>query len=157
MKKLIVIRHAEAEQNLETSADFNRALTESGKLDAARMADLLLKKGTVPQIIISSSALRAVTTAHIFTVTLGLKDAAPNIKIYEANVNSLLQIITGLNDQHEAVGLVGHNPGISNLLYALTGKITTMPTAAWAEIELEVDSWSEVSGDTGKFIQYQYP
>lgn len=157
MKKLFLIRHAEAEPIAEGLTDFDRPLTPSGKQDAAQMAALLLSKGTVPQFIITSPALRALTTAHIFRVTLGLKDAQANPDIYEANADILLEIVNQLDNQCQIVALVGHNPGVSNLLYYLTDKITTMPTCGWAELELEAETWAEVSGNTGKILQYQYP
>lgn len=157
MKKLVLIRHAEAEQNLKNIADFDRPLTQLGKQDAIQMAAFLRKKGSLPQHVISSPALRALTTAHIFTVTLGLNDAETDAKIYEADANALLQVVDQMDEQHEVIALVGHNPGISNLLYLLTGEVTTMPPCAWAEIVLEADLWPEVSGNTGKLVQYQYP
>ncbi|MVN22296.1 SixA phosphatase family protein [Mucilaginibacter arboris] len=156
MKKLILIRHAEAESILESLTDFDRPLTSKGKQDAAQMAAFLLNSGNLPQITITSPAVRALATAHIFTATLGLDDAVINAKIYEANVDALLQLLNRLEDQYETACLVGHNPGISNLLYFLTGKITTIPTAAWAEVELEADRWAEVSSGTGKMLQYKY-
>lgn len=157
MKKLILIRHAEAEPASGNIRDFNRSLTTSGKRDAAKMAALLLNKGSVPQVIISSSAPRALTTAQIFTTTVGLKQAETNAEIYEATADTLLQIVNNLNEQYNIVALTGHNPGVSNLLYQLTSKITTMPTSAFAEIELEVDTWAEVSSDFGKLTEYCYP
>jgi phosphohistidine phosphatase len=156
MKKLILIRHAEAEPETEELQDFERPLTTFGKQNAAEMATLLLNQSSFPQTIICSPALRALTTAQIFTATLGLKEAETNLKIYEANADTLFQLINQLNDQYETVGLVGHNPGVSNLLYYLTSKITTMPTCASAEVELEADSWAEVTGNCGELVQYQY-
>ncbi len=155
MKKLVLIRHAEAET--EKLSDFERELTVTGKQDAAKMAALLLNKAALPEIIICSPALRALATAQIFTVTLGLEKAETNPNIYEAATGTLLQLINRLDNQNQIVALAGHNPGMSNLLYELTGKITTMPTCAWAEVELHADNWAEVGSGCGKLIQYQYP
>lgn len=157
MKKLVLIRHAEAEPYTGTQIDFDRPLTNSGKQEAAQMAAYLLTKASVPGIIVSSPALRALTTAHIFSATLGLDDGKTDPEIYEANTNTLLRIVNLFDDGFEVAGLVGHNPGVSNLLYFLTGKITTMPTGCWAEIELEAETWAEVSGNSGKLVQYQHP
>lgn len=157
MKTLVLIRHAQAEDSEDKISDFDRALTNSGKRDAVKMAKLLKESGFLPQNFISSNALRALTTANIFTNTLNLEDPETTFKIYEANVRALLQLITQIKKAHDVIALVGHNPGVSNLLYHLTGKITTMPTCAFAIVALEVDNWSEVSGGTGKVIQYSYP
>lgn len=156
MKKLILIRHAEAGHQSKTLTDFGRTLTPSGKQDAAKMA-ILLNRASVPQVIISSPALRALTTAQIFTATLGLDDAGIKADIYEATADTLLRIVNHLDDRYQVIALVGHNPGVSNFLHKLSGKITTMPTASFVEIALEVESWAEVSGDLGTLIRYQYP
>lgn len=156
MKKIVLIRHAEAVPETKNLSDFNRKLTASGKQDAAKMAAYLLNQATLPEAIICSPAIRALTTAQIFTVTLGLGEAATNLKIYEADVDTLVEIINHLDNQNEIIALVGHNPGVSNFLNFLTGKITIMPTCAWAAIDLHVDNWAEVSRDCGDIIQYQY-
>ena len=157
MKTLVLIRHAEAEEGSEDLSDFKRTLTNSGKKDAAKMAAVLLKQKILPQVIVSSTALRALATAHIFTEALSLGDVETDSEIYEANVNTLLHVIGRLDNQFDTAGLVGHNPGVSNLLYFLTGKITTISTSAWVEIELEIDDWAEISSDNGKLVQYQHP
>ncbi len=157
MRKLVLIRHAEAKPEMENSTDFDRPLSSSGKKDAAQMAGVLLQKGILPQIIISSPALRALTTANIFTAALSSEGLKTNADIYEAHEDTLLHIVNHLDDQYKVAGLVGHNPGISNLLYLLAGKVITMPTCAWAIVELEAESWAQVSSDTGKLIQFQHP
>ncbi len=157
MRKLVLIRHAEAKPEMENSTDFDRPLSSSGKKDAAQMAGVLLQRGILPQIIISSPALRALTTANIFTAALSSEGLKTNADIYEAHEDTLLEIVNHLDDQYKVAGLVGHNPGISNLLYLLTGKVITMPTCAWAIVELEAESWTQVSSDTGKLIQFQHP
>ncbi len=157
MKILVLIRHAEAENSLEETSDFNRPLTTTGKSDAAKMAVLLKKAGTVPQVIISSLALRALTTANIFSSTLNLQEPQTDKRIYEAEVEALLAVINSMVDQNQVAALVAHNPGISDLLYYLTGKITTMPACAFVIISFEAEHWNEVSTGTGKLLQYFFP
>ncbi|RYY22738.1 MAG: hypothetical protein EOP41_06940, partial [Sphingobacteriaceae bacterium] len=120
MKKLILIRHGEAEPETSRTDDFNRNLTVSGKQDAAKMAALLLNKSDFPNHMISSTAVRALNTAHIFAATFGFDDVTTEVQIYEASAETLLKIICQLSDAHETVCLIGHNPGVSNLLYLLT-------------------------------------
>lgn len=157
MKKIVLIRHAEAEPETENIPDFERKLTVVGKQNAAKMAAYLLNQATLPEAVICSPAIRALTTAQIFTVTLGLEEAKTNLNIYEADTDTLLKIINRSDNQNQIIALVGHNPGVSNLLYELTGKITTMPTCAWAAIALHANNWAEVDRNCGKIIQYQYP
>lgn len=157
MKKLVLIRHAEAEPETGSISDFDRNLTNAGKKDAAKMAAILLNNTPVPEIMISSPAARALETAHIFAATFGLDNVKTEPKIYEASAETLLQIINLFDDRYNIVHLVGHNPGISNLLYKLTVEITTMPTSSWVEIELKADSWVQISADSGILLQYQFP
>ena len=157
MKKLVLIRHAEAKPIDGNITDFERSLTSLGKHQAARMAATLLNNGSKPEIIITSPAFRALTTAQIFVTALGLDDVKTNAAIYESIAETLLQIINQLDNRYQVVAMVGHNPGISNILYHLTGKITTMPTASWAELNLGADSWAEICSGSGELIHYQYP
>ncbi|RYE20456.1 MAG: histidine phosphatase family protein [Sphingobacteriaceae bacterium] len=157
MKKLILIRHGEAEPETTGKSDFDRDLTERGKKDAAKMAALLLNKVSPPEIIVCSPAFRAINTAHIFAATFGFDDVNTDAAIYEASAETLLKIVNQLSDDQMVACLVGHNPGVSNLLYILTGEITTMPTSAWVEVELDAETWAAVSADTGQMLQYQYP
>jgi len=157
MKKLILIRHGEAEPETNSTSDFDRNLTDRGKKDAAKMAAMLLNRVPAPEIIISSPAFRAINTAHIFAATFGFDDVNPDAAIYEASAETLLKIVNQLSDDQMVACLVGHNPGVSNLLYTLTGEITTMPTSAWVEVELNAENWAEASADTGKLLQYQHP
>lgn len=157
MKTLVLIRHAQAEINEEGVSDFERPLTKSGEQEAVKMAQLLKETGITPQVFVCSTALRALTTANMFTNALHLATPETAIEIYEANAPALLKIVTQLNNTNAVAALVGHNPGISNLLYYLTGKITTMPTCAFAIVELAAENWNEVSGGTGKIMQYSFP
>ena len=157
MKTLVLIRHAKAENNLKETTDFDRPLTTSGKQEAVKMAELLKKSGTATPFFISSPALRALTTANIFSSTFNTETPQTDETIYEAEVEALLAVINSINNQNQTAALVGHNPGISNLLYYLTGKMTTMPTCAFAIIEFETDNWKEISAGTGKLKEYIYP
>lgn len=157
MKTLVLIRHAEAEKYSGQTSDFNRPLTITGRKDAVKMAVLLKKLEIATPVFISSPALRALTTANIFISTYNTEVPRTDERIYEAEVETLLAVINSISNQHQTAALIAHNPGISNLLYYLTGKITTMPTCAFAVVELEADNWNEVSAETEKLLQYTYP
>lgn len=157
MKKLVLIRHSEAEPETNSNSDFDRKLTDAGKQDAAKMTAILLNNTAAPEIIISSTAARALETAHIFAATFGLDEVKMELKIYEATAETLLQVINLLDDNYEVAYLVGHNPGVSNLLYKLTAEITTMPTSSWVEVEVGANNWAEISADSGIILQYQFP
>ncbi len=156
MKKLLLIRHAKAthEGGFE---DFERPLVEHGLHDAALMAARLKERGDIPEILVSSPALRTLATANVFSEHLGLVHAQTNQNIYEASQQALVQVVNGLPDEYDYIGLVGHNPGISQLLYYLTDQPYDVPTCAVMLINFEVDSWAEISYNSGRLVYYDYP
>ena len=156
MKRLLLIRHAKATHQTGFK-DFERPLQESGLQDAAIMAARLKEKGFIPEILISSPALRTLSTANVFSQHLGIPQATTIDDIYEAHTPTLARIINGFPVEHDFIALVGHNPGISNLLYYLTGQIQDVPTCAMMLIELESTDWASISSDAGKLVYYDYP
>src|ERR1700749_294585 len=92
MKKLLLVRHAKAEK--ETGGkDFDRPLKYIGMQDAGYMADRLKDKSFIPELIVTSSALRTLTTAEIFADHLGLPAPKKNKSIFEATEQTLLKVI----------------------------------------------------------------
>lgn len=157
MKNLLLIRHAKAEQE-SSFADFERPLKPRGIDDAMMMARRLKSKEIIPQTIVSSPALRTLATAEVFSHQLSIPGAIKTDKaIYEASDATLLNIITSLPDEYEFVALVGHNPGISQILHYLSGKYKDVPTCTIALLKFEADSWQEISRDTGDLMLYDEP
>jgi phosphohistidine phosphatase len=156
MKKLLLIRHAKAEKDTSVK-DFDRPLKYIGIQDATFMAERLNELSIVPQFIITSPALRTKTTAEIFADHLLLTDPEPNKAIYEASQQTLLKVINQMPDRYDFIALVGHNPGIAQILYYLTGQTREVHTSTVALIDFETDSWAAISGDTGKLVYYSSP
>jgi phosphohistidine phosphatase len=155
MKKLLLIRHAKAGSH--NISDFERPLTDKGLNDAALMAGKLKTAELIPEYVLTSPALRTKTTADIFIKTLDIPHKGKDKAIYEANTHTLLNVINHLPDDYSFVALVGHNPGISQILYELTGEIRDMPPAATALIGFDFDEWEMVHSDTGKLAWYDSP
>ncbi len=156
MKKLVIIRHAKATH--ETGyADFERPLTQRGLHDAAIMAGRLKETVYTPQILVSSPALRTISTANIFSQHLGLPAAEEVKSIYEADVDDLVDLVTQLPDEVDCIGLVGHNPGLGQLLYYFTGAAHDVPTCAVAVVEFNTEVWATVTANSGKLLYYDYP
>src|SRR6185436_6271430 len=78
-------------------------------------------------------------------------------RIYEAGMRRLLTLVSRLDNQANAVMLVGHNPGFEELLKTLTGEVHAMSTAALAGIEFEVDDWSQIKARMGKLTLFITP
>jgi phosphohistidine phosphatase len=156
MKRLLLIRHAKATH--ETGfIDFERPLQESGLHDAAIMAARLKEHNLIPQILVASPALRTVSTANVFSQHLAIPNPQTNRAIYEATQSELVKVVNALPDSYDFIGLVGHNPGMSDLIYYLTRQLQDVPTCAMMMIEFDTDSWMEIIEDSGKLVYYDFP
>jgi phosphohistidine phosphatase len=125
------------------------------------MAKRLVKQDIIPQQIISSPALRAISTAKHFADTLKI-DHSQIIKveaIYEANATTLLKVINSLDDDFDFSAIFGHNPGLSEIAFQLTdnASLDNLPTCGMALIEFPFESWSLVSSGTGKLLLFDFP
>ena len=125
-------------------ADRDRPLNKRGKRDAALMGRLLKKEDLVPDIIISSTATRARSTAAPVAKTSGYKgEIILNKSLYAARPEAYLKVMRGLSDEDVRVLIIGHNPGLEELVEMLTGEIRLMPTCSLAHVQLNVDKWRE--------------
>jgi phosphohistidine phosphatase len=156
MKKLLLIRHAKATHE-SGYADFERPLTDKGFKQCELMASRLIAEGIKPDAIVASPALRTLATAGAFMQIMGLSTAISNKDIYDASESALLKVIYELPDDIDFIALVGHNPGISQVLYYLSGAIKDVPPCSVALIEFDLDTWAEIYEQTGKLTFYSTP
>jgi len=156
MKKLLLVRHATAQPE-SANGDFDRALSNKGIKEATELAQKLKNNGIIPQLIIASSALRTQTTGGIITDVLQLPKPQLNAAIYEASEQTLLEVINAFADVNDFTALVGHNPGISYLLFTLTGQIRDVPPATAILVTFAVSEWNAVSSNSGTIIYYTSP
>ena len=158
-KELIIIRHAKSDWGNVGLSDFDRPLNKRGKSNAPEMAGRLVKQKIVPQLIVSSPALRALTTAKFFADTwqIPLKSIQLEPSIYEASVKTLLSVVNNLDNQYDVIALFGHNPGLTDLANYFGGYIDNMPTCSVVYLEFPFDDWKMISADTGKVLMFDYP
>ncbi len=159
-KKLLIIRHAKSDWNNPEIRDFERPLNERGERNAPEMARRLIRHDLVPQLLVSSPALRALTTAELFAGVLGYERSSivQVPEIYEARSSTLLDIINGLDNQVDFAALFGHNPGVSHLASKLSdSRFLDLPTCGMVLIKFPFDDWSLVSGGTGNIKYEDYP
>ena len=160
MRTLTIIRHAKSSWEQEGLHDFERPLNERGRRDAPVMASRLKHAAALPDLLLSSPALRAITTARIFAQALGISPEAIQLqaKIYEASVSTLLQIVRGLDDQYAHIALFGHNPGLSELSRKLAHcDFDELPTCGMVQISLPVEHWRDVSANSGQLLYSSWP
>ncbi len=160
VKTLIFMRHAKSDWSIAGQKDFDRTLNNRGLGDAPRMGRRLLEIGVKPDLVLSSPALRAKTTAEYVSEQLGydIDTIIYEEEIYESSVRSLLAIVNKLDDKYNSVIIFGHNPTHTYLAEYLTKEaIGNIPTAGAVCIEFELDSWKLVSEATGKMKWFEYP
>lgn len=160
MKRLYIIRHAKSSWANQQLSDFDRPLNERGKRDAPKIGAVLKSKKIKPDLVMSSSANRAITTAKILSNIIGypIENIIESISIYEATTQNLLDEVNSIDDINNSVIIFGHNPGFTGLANLLGDKyIENLPTCAVAEIELDVDSWKDVGAECGKLVGFEYP
>lgn len=151
IKDLFLIRHAESNHPLGIN-DFDRPLNDKGYMEAGEMGDKLANYALRPELLISSPAKRALSTATIFAEKLHIPAFQIQLKnmIYEANASLLLSIINRLPEQFNRVALFGHNPGITEFAGYLSGTyIQNIPTAGIVHIRFITD-WKMISAGSGK-------
>ena len=119
---LIIMRHAKSAWGTEYQRDFDRPLTERGESDADKMADWLAEQNLIPDIFISSPAIRAKQTALIMASRYGRgdKDIVWDKDVYNASLGKLLKVIEQQVNDHQCMILIGHNPGLDSLLCFLS-------------------------------------
>ncbi len=124
------------------------------------MGEVLANHGIVPDLIISSPAVRAFSTATIIAERLGYEINAieKNKELYEASITSVLQVINALSDKFDRVFLFGHNPTLTTLVEKLGGRqIGNLPTCGVVGIRFELSSWEMIIEGIGSQFFYDYP
>jgi phosphohistidine phosphatase len=159
MKTLLILRHAKSSWKKPGLTDYDRPLNKRGKLDAPRMGELIREKALVPDLIISSSAKRACQTADRVAQACGYRNEVRlEDDLYLAYPDVIVRILKLLLDGLNSVMVVGHNPGVEELLRLSTGHEEVMPTAALAHIILPIRSWSEMNSQaTGELVHLWRP
>ncbi|HIB74184.1 MAG TPA: histidine phosphatase family protein [Candidatus Marinimicrobia bacterium] len=160
MKNLFLTRHAKSSWNNPGLADIDRPLNERGKKAAPFMGKLIVDKGEKPELLISSPANRALSTARAFGEVMGLveNDIIVNRAIYGAGAQQLLELVQNQDDLHKSIMLFGHNPTFTSFVNMLTGSnIMNVVTCGVVRINFEYSSWIDIDFGSGRLVYYEYP
>ena len=122
MKQLFILRHAKSDWSSDGCSDFDRTINKRGEQSAVRMGQWMHQKQLIPDLIISSTALRAKQTISSVCNELGIKTDTIywNDKMYLASLTTLLNTIAETTDDIERLMIVGHNPGLEELVMYLS-------------------------------------
>ena len=159
MPVLAVVRHARAAEPPGTS-DVDRPLLPEGRQDARAAGAWLRAALGRPALVVASPARRVQETVEELLEALAADgDPPPVVRepgVYRADVDGLLDLVRGWDDAHDPVVLVGHNPGVSELVTALTGTDTRLPTAGTALLRLP-SAWAETSLEQAELLSTATP
>ncbi len=160
MKTLLIVRHAKSNWNEPDVSDFDRPLNKRGNRDAPFMGKLIMEKAGKPDLIYSSPAERAITTARFFALAMDYdsKDISQQKVIYEHGANAILRMMGKTPDNNNLVMVVGHNPDITYLAnYLCDGSLDSLPTCSVACIDFDFDKWDMIAEKPGKLRFFEYP
>lgn len=147
MKILYLMRHAKSSWNFEGLADKERPLNSRGRTDAPHMGQALAARDIRLDLLVSSPAVRALSTAALVAKELSYPPERIQVldHIYGADADRLVDIVRELPDEAESVLLVGHNPTITDTVNVLSPtSINEMTTAAVVCLHFQADSWADV-------------
>jgi len=149
MRTLYLLRHAKSSWQDESLADFDRPLKKRGREAAKLVGKLIASEKVSDLLIVSSSAQRTRETTELVLKSVKA-EVLHDPEIYEADLPSLLEVLSRLSDDRKTVILVGHNPGMEILVRYLTREVAVMPTAALAKIVIDNSSWKALSEGCGR-------
>ena len=160
MKNLYLTRHAKSSWGNPGLADIDRPLNGRGKKAAPLMGKLISERGEKPELLISSPANRAFSTAKVFASAMGLHETDVLIKdtIYGAGVHQLLELVHNQDDLRSSVMIFGHNPTFTLFGNMLSGEnIMNIVTCGVVRIDFEFSSWKNIDFNSGRMVFYEYP
>ncbi len=159
MRTLLVLRHGKSSRKHADLSDHDRPLTERGKRDAPRVGQLLRLRRLFPGAIISSTAKRARRTAEEVAQSSAFDGRVQlEPRLYLADPATILDVVRRGDAKAKRVMVVGHNPGLEELVARLTGNDEHLPTAALAQISLPIDQWRDLRLSTdGQLISLWRP
>ena len=170
MRRLMLLRHAKTETDAPSGQDQDRRLDDRGRLDAAKIGDWIDRHPPFPNLVLVSTAVRALQTWEIAREAMN-HAPQPQVEflpeLYGANPTQLLRIIrmASVNDPKRLL-LVGHNPGMHELALTLTGSGDAaarkaiehnLPTAGLAMFDFAIDDWNDVAFRRGKLVLFTSP
>ena len=161
MRRLTLVRHAKSDWSLPGQVDWDRPLNKRGQRDAPEMARRLRSRKLKPDRMISSPAVRALTTASV--MARELKVAAMQVhqdeRLYLASPADMLAVVRELGGDAKHLMVFGHNPGITEFANQLSAgdRIDNMPTCAVFTAEFKLEDWSALDWESGQDAEFDYP
>ena len=168
MKRLYLLRHAQAMPIDGLCIDAERQLTPKGKDDAKALGGFMRRKNYKPDLIICSTARRTQQTQNqvIEALGSGSLETRSEKKIYDAYTSDLFSLIQNTSDTYQSLMLIGHNPAIYELAVLLSnagsdsvlGRLQNgYQPASLSVIDLSCDTWESAAPEAGTLIELVNP
>ena len=160
MKIFYLVRHAKSSWDNPTIRDFDRPLNDRGFQAAKDMSHLFAKNNATPELLVSSPAKRAFTTATYFSDAMGINETeiVKNENIYEASSEALIHIIQATSEAVSSVIFFGHNPAFTEVSnYFSSRYIDNVPTCGIFCFRSEAATWAKISPDNTVLTDYHLP
>lgn len=157
MKTLYMCRHAKSSWKHELT-DHQRPLKGRGKRDGILMSNYLAEKSAAPDLIVTSEAVRALSTATYFKDAWKVSDEnfIKNNNLYDFSGQQVMKVIKNLDDSKNCIMIVGHNHAFTSIANMLGNEfMENLPTCGFVAIEFKVDKWQDIS--SGKTVQRLFP
>lgn len=154
VRKLYLLRHAEAGFPIGNEKDFDRNITYNGIQTIKQLAAHLKTQAFHPEYVYCSSAVRTEQTVNLLFEGMTLEpEISLRDEIYDASIRTLFELVTQTDNLYHEIMIVGHNPAISYLAEYLTGEaIGGLTPGQLVRIEFGVNTWSEVSQGLGSLM-----
>lgn len=160
MKTLYLCRHAKSSWNFDDLSDRERPLNDRGRADAPLMGQALAKRHLPPDLIVSSPAVRALSTAMLLGRELNYAHDRIRIEtgLYEATTDEFLAILYALPAEAGTALVVAHNPTITEVVNTLSPTaVPEMPTAGVVCLRFQAESWADISKVNAEFYFFDQP
>lgn len=159
-KDILLIRHAKSSWKEPGLSDHDRPLNKRGKHDAPLMAKVVKNAGVKPDLLISSTAIRASKTAEYFAEVFEIekKKIFLSEDLYLGDVSDIMNRLRSVKDEINSVFLFAHNPGITDFANAFCNTdILNIPTCGVFHARIHISNWKEIEPGTGKLVSFDFP
>jgi phosphohistidine phosphatase len=161
MRRLTLVRHAKSDLGLPGQQDWDRVLNRRGQQDAPEMARRLRERKLKPDLILTSPAVRALTTASIMARELKVPAAsiAQDERLYLAEAKTILAVVRELGSDARHLMLFAHNPGITDCANELSAgeRIDNLPTCGVFTACFDLADWSQLEWNSSVEAGFDYP
>lgn len=160
MLRLVLLRHGKSSWDDARLDDFERPLAPRGLRNVPEMGRRLARRGLVPDLVVSSPAVRALATARGVAREIGYREdrirEAP--ELYLASPDEILATVRATPAGVGALMVVGHNPGLTELANRLDDiRLDNMPTAAMLCVEFNTGAWADIRPAEAELCWFDYP